>query len=240
MIDSDATPQLPADTGPWRVFIGHTGELAKLPTPDASYVRRAVDAVLRADHQPVEMAYFPNFHVTADGIIRERMATCQVYVGLIGFRWGSANAADPSRSYTEAEYDLADSLGLSRHLFLLDEGSPDLGATLEQLGVGDDGWEHQQAFRARVRQRIVKKVGSPIELELEIARSLGDITTAVLRQRPARTLTPESGRALDTWRRKREFLNDELAKAADPGIRFSTMEAIAEAEAMIAKLQAER
>ena len=105
--DVDGAEPLPSGTGPWRVFLSHTGELARLPTKAESYVACAAQAVRKAGHTPVDMEDFDLAHVTPTSTDHHNLRSCDVYLGLYGFRWGTASTADPEKSYTEEEYELA-------------------------------------------------------------------------------------------------------------------------------------
>ncbi len=165
----------PLRDGAWRVFLSHTGELDRFPVQGGSYIQHAIDAVSKAGHVPVDMRIFPNRDQTPTDIDRERLESCDVYFGIFGFRWGSASTTDPSRSYTEEEYDLAKQLGIQRRIFLLDEASNGLAMSPEQLGFFEETLDQQRAFRERAKTRVVAQVKGPQHLATEIAQALDDL-----------------------------------------------------------------
>ena len=175
--------QLPAHEGPWRVFISHTGELARYPTEADSYVAVAERAVINARHAPRRMAQFGNPHVTPTEIDRDELAACHVYVGLLGFAWGTASVTDAERSYTEEEYDIAGDLERPRRIFVLNETSITLGLPAVAIAVAEDDRQRQTQFRGRVATRLVKMVDNPEQLYTAVLGALGDLHVAVLRRR---------------------------------------------------------
>ena len=175
----DGAEPLPLGAGPWRVFLSHTGELARLPTEGLSYVAAAAEAVRKAGHEPVDMADFDRAHDTPTSIDHRYLRECDVYLGLFGFQWGKASTADSTRSYTEEEYELAGQLRLHRRLFVLDERSASLGASAPDLGMFPVVDPRQMAFRSRVCQRVVAWVQSRADLQLAIANGLARLAKAV-------------------------------------------------------------
>ena len=102
------------------------------------------------------------------------MRGCDVYVGLIGLRYGSPVRDRPEVSYTELEFDTATEAGLPRLVFVLDE---DAALRIPLARVFDqepDRQERQRAFRARLREAglTVAKVASPEQLELMLYQAL--------------------------------------------------------------------
>ena len=68
-----------------------------------------------------------------------------MYVGIIGFLYGSLVEDEPTLSYTEMEFQVATELGLPRLIFLLDE---DAVLPLPQRYLSDPvSGDRQQAFR---------------------------------------------------------------------------------------------
>lgn len=133
----------------WRVFISHTSELRAFPkgVPYIAAVERAVSA---AGHVVVDMVDFPATDQPAAQVCAQRVRGCDVYVGVLGTRYGSQVQDEPEMSYTELEFDTAAAAGLPRLMFLLDMTAVDVGIPLEEL-VDHNFGARQKAFRRRVQ-----------------------------------------------------------------------------------------
>jgi transcriptional regulator with XRE-family HTH domain len=157
-------------SGPLRVFLSHTAELRELPE-GRSFVAAAEAAVIRARHAVTDMAYF----TARDGRPAEyceRMVTdADVYVGIIGMRYGSTVRGKSDQSYTELEYETATSTGLPRLLFMVREKNSVLPPTDQPVRHT----ERQAAFRRRLLEDsdvTVAMVTTPADLEIALFHAL--------------------------------------------------------------------
>jgi Domain of unknown function (DUF4062) len=157
--------------GPLRVFLSHTSELRQYPA-GRSFVAAAEEAVSRAGHAVADMKYFPAREDTPAAYCREQVGRADVYVGIIGFRYGSPVRDEPDLSYTELEFAAAAEHGLPHLVFLLDE---DAALPLPRSYQFDHRYEgRQQQFRRQIEDAgiAVQRVGSPEQLELRLYQSL--------------------------------------------------------------------
>ena len=156
------------EMGHSRVFISHTEELAREPDQLGSlFVAAAIKAVHRLGDAPVEMAAFPASPRVAARECCARVATCDAFVVLAGFGYGSVPRDRPERSYVELEYEAAGLCGLPRFAFLLDEG-------LRRADLPDtESDRRQRAFRDRLQQDgVTASFRSAAELETEVFHAL--------------------------------------------------------------------
>lgn len=160
---------------PLRVFLSHTSELRIHPT-SGSFVAAAERAVIRAGQAITNMAYFTARNDLPAAYCRQQVGQADVYVGVIGFRYGSPVTDQPELSYTELEFEWATELEIPRLMFLLDE-EPTV-ALPRQVTFEPQFDDQQQAFRKRVllsAQLTVKWVKSPADLELMLFQALTDL-----------------------------------------------------------------
>jgi hypothetical protein len=159
--------------GSRRVFLSHTAELARFPE-GRSFVAAAKDAVMRAGDAVADMEYFTARQDSPARYCREVVRGCDVYVGVIGLRYGSPVRDQPDVSYTELEFSVATDAMLPRLVFLLDEDAvpPVLAGDLIDSEAGFQA--RQAAFRQRLRDAgvTVRAVASPEQLELLLLQAL--------------------------------------------------------------------
>jgi hypothetical protein len=177
------------------VFVSHTSELRNFPAGEKSYVAEAERAIADCGHVPVEMAGFPAADQPAAELCAQRVRGCDVYVGVLGTRYGSQVRDKPEVSYTELEFDTASEAGLPRLVFLLDTNAADVGIPLSQL-IDHAYGARQEAFRRRVQASglVTQSFASPDQLGRLVERSLRELATAC---RDAGPLPPDS--VLRVW-----------------------------------------
>src|SRR5690606_10791137 len=82
-----------------KVFVSHTSEMAAWPE-GRSYVDAALDAIRASGLVGVDMRDFPPADLPPVEVCRQRVLGAQVYVGIIGFTYGS-RVPGSEFSYTE-------------------------------------------------------------------------------------------------------------------------------------------
>jgi tetratricopeptide (TPR) repeat protein len=169
---STAGPSGITTATPLRIFLSHTSDLGKHTEP-GSFVAAAIEAVLRARHAVTDMAYFAARDTSPAAVCTDMVAQSDVYVGIIGMRYGSPVRDRPDVSYTELEFEAAGEHGQPRLIFLVREDSGHLPRKPQPARHR----ARQDAFRRRLRESglTVVRVGSPAELELAIYQALVEL-----------------------------------------------------------------
>src|SRR4029077_13568195 len=172
--------------GPRRVFLSHTSELRRFPA-DRSFVAAAEAAVSRAGDAVTDMAYFPARDDKPASYCRSRVRECDVWVGLVGLRYGSPVRDRPEVSYTELEFEAATEAGLPRLVFVLDQDAALPIPAMMLLDTDPDLQGRQRAFRDRLMAAgiMLAKVASPGDLELQLLHALQESRTETRAPGPA-------------------------------------------------------
>jgi hypothetical protein len=159
----------------WRVFASHTAELAEHPA-GRSFVDAARSAVARAGHVAVEMASWTASDAPPADACVEQVRSCDVYVGVLGYRYGSPVRDDPARSYTELEFDTATGLGVPRLVFVLAD-QLDIPTPPAAFFIDAEHGARQREFRARVDEAGITRVRvtGPDHLELTLYQALVEL-----------------------------------------------------------------
>jgi hypothetical protein len=156
-----------------RVFLSHTSELRAFPS-GRSFVAAAEAAVVRARGVVTNMAYFAARDQAPSEYCWRLVQQADVYVGVIGFRYGTlVRRRSKVSSHTELEFAAASCASLPRLTFLLDERR-ELPLPAEHILDLDHG-HRQAAFRRRLEDAegvMVARVACPHELELQLYQAL--------------------------------------------------------------------
>ena len=168
-IISAGTEMLGVMVLPGRVFLSHTSELRRLPV-GRSFVDAAESAVIRAGGTPVDMAYFTADPRPSARVCRDAVRSVDVFVGIVGFRYGAPVRDLPELSYTQLEFEEASKAGLPRLVFLLGgdmQGPAELFRDVEHGG-------RQEEFRVSLSEQeiTVATVTSPEGLSEALYQAL--------------------------------------------------------------------
>ncbi len=134
-----------------KVFISHTSEFAKYPEK-RSFIDAAVAAVNRAGSVPRDMGHFTARDEKPAEYCKKCVRECDVYIGLIGLRYGSPVRDQPEVSYAELEFQAAtEAPTIKRFLFLLDPEALVPLRRFMDVRYGD----RQEQFRQRLNDAKV-------------------------------------------------------------------------------------
>jgi hypothetical protein len=164
-----------------RVFLSHTSELREFPR-DGSFVAAAEAAIVRAGCALTNMAYFTARDSRPAAYCVSKVAEADIYVGIIGFRYGSPVRDRPNRSYTELEFQTAVERQLPCLILMLDENA---SVPIPVTHLFDKEYaDRQQAFRRLLQQSSVTtaSVASPADLELKLYQALIELVPQAIRQ----------------------------------------------------------
>ena len=141
-----------------------------------SYVASAERAISACGHVIVDMADFPSADQLPAELCAEQVQGCDVYVGVLGTRYGSPVRDRPEVSYTELELYAATEAGLDRLVFVLDTDAPDVGIPPSSL-IDHQFGGRQEAFRHRVRDSglVTQTFTDPATLGQLVERSLREL-----------------------------------------------------------------
>jgi hypothetical protein len=175
-----------------RVFLSHTSELARFPE-NRSFVAAAKDAVTRAGDAVADMEYLTARADSPAEYCREVVRGCDVYVGMIGLRYGSPVRDQPDVSYTELEFNVATEAALPRLVFLIGEDAAPPSPPGGLLETDPDFRARQAAFRQRLRESgvTVRVAASPEQLELLLFQALQESRLATVSSAPLAAFRPQ-------------------------------------------------
>jgi hypothetical protein len=133
-------------------------------------VDAAERAVIQADCVPVDMKHFCADERPPAQVCQEAVLNADVFVGIVGFRYGSPVRDRPELSYVELEFQEASKAGMPCWVFLL--GKQTLGPA--ELFWDPDYGARQEAFRHSLPESgiTVKTIASPDDLRAELCVAL--------------------------------------------------------------------
>jgi hypothetical protein len=163
------------------VLIGSTPELAEHPV-SRPFVAAARDAILRAGYDVAEM---PQTGALTAAEYGARVRRHDIFVSLLGYRYGARVKDRLSRSYAQLEFEVAAATGRS-HFAILICGDEKLSAPISFF-IDEKYGDRQQKFRAAVKTggHEVYEADDPDQLDTLLSGLLRDPQPGRRTSRPA-------------------------------------------------------
>jgi WD40 repeat protein len=133
-----------------------------------------MDAIGRAGDSVADMSYFTSRDERPGRYCADVVSECDVYVAIIGHRYGSPVLDRPDISYVQLEFEAASHAKIKRLIFMLDDAAPFPPILMDEPAERRD---RQLRFRKRLLSSglTVAKVKSPGELETRLYQALLDL-----------------------------------------------------------------
>ena len=128
---------------PLRVLLSHTSDFGDRPARGNSYIDAAFHALARAEAVVTDMSLLPASECSPKQVSEALAKDTDLYVGIIGWRFGSPVRESPEVSYTQLEFRAAAQAGVPRLVFLL-------GDEHRATDAGDPHFGRQLAFRDEI------------------------------------------------------------------------------------------
>jgi len=129
-----------------KVFLSHTSEMAEHPK-EKTFVQAALDAVREAHMIAADMQDFPAASMSPQELDTRLLLECDIYIGILGFRYGMPVRDQLDVSYTQHEFRTAKDAGKTLLIFLLHEEADGLPGIVFRDG---EYGKQQEAFRQEV------------------------------------------------------------------------------------------
>lgn len=175
--------------------------------------QEVVEAVLNAGHIPAGMELF-KAGPTQEDVITEWIESSDIYVLLLGPRYGTLNKS--GISYTQWEYNLAKDLGKPMFSLVLSDSYIQKMNDDHRIEVKDVETSNQlyKSFKDEVRDSLVVQINHPAEIRSGISESIRDIE----RRTPEKLEGWIKGiylTELETLRKEKQELSSKLLNRQD-------------------------
>jgi len=152
---------------PLRVLLSHTSDFGSRPAKGDSFMTAAFAALDRAQVVLNDMSLLPASDSSPAQVSAGMATDTDLYIGIIGWRYGSPIRESREVSYTQLEFRAAGEAGVPRLVFLL-------GEKHKPLDEADPLLERQVAFRQEIADSgiTVQQFDSPEKLGMLLYQSL--------------------------------------------------------------------
>lgn len=137
--------------------------------------QKAVEAILTAGHIPAGMELFHAGDETQKELISEWIEDSDIYVLILGGRYGSLDS--DGMGYTHWEYEKAKELGKPIFSLVLTEDYLNKKVEDKKLKATDLSYKDEKlvAFRDEVMSKIVSNIDNIVQIEAEVIKSINRI-----------------------------------------------------------------